>query len=109
MNGFLLKLTNGVHGDGAIGGLAEGSGPSQVLGTNSEYVRQSLHQAANLDLQGVEKGPVDSGPVFAVNLLALNPVAQDGTTIVLGLVPRDVSTTCCHLMHTGSVGSIRRI
>lgn len=37
------KLTDGVHGNDAVGGLAEWPRPSQVLGTYSEDVGESLH------------------------------------------------------------------
>lgn len=103
------KLTDGVHGDNAIGGLAEGPRPSQVLCTHPEDVGESFHQAGNLHLQRVEEGAVDSGPVFAVHLLSLDPVAQDWATIILRLVPGDVGGAGRHLMDSGGVGSIGRI
>lgn len=103
------KLTDGVHGNDAVAGLAEGSGPGQVLSTHSEDVGESLHQAGDLHVQRVEEGPVHSGPVFAVHLLPLDPVAQDRTAVILRLVPGDVGTACRDLVDSGSVGSVRRI
>lgn len=103
------KLTDGVHGDNAVSGLAEGPGPSQVLGTHSEDVGESLHQASDLHLQRVKEGAVDSGPVFTVHLLSLNPVAQDRATIILWLMPGDVGSACRHLVDSGGVGSVGRI
>lgn len=103
------ELTDSVHGNDAVSGLTEGPGPSQVLSTNSEDVGESLHQASYLHFQRVEESTVNSGPVFAVHLLPLNPVAQDGAAIVLRLMPGDFGRDCCHLMDSGGVGSIRRI
>lgn len=103
------KLTDGIHGNNAVGGVAEGPGPGQVLRTHSEDVGESLHQARDLDLQRVEEGTVDSGPVFAVHLLSLDPVAQDRATIILRLMPGDVGSARRHLMDSGGVGSIWRI
>lgn len=103
------KLTDGVHGNDAVAGLAEGSGPGQVLSTHSEDVGESLHQAGDLHLQRIEEGPVHSGPVFAVHLLPLDPVAQDRTAVILRLVPGDVGTARCDLVDSGSVGSVGRI
>lgn len=106
---FWYKLTDGVHGDDAVCGLTEGPGPGQVFGTHSEDVGESLHQASDLHIQRVEEGSVHSGPVFAVHLLPLDPVAQDRAAVVLWLMPGDVGGACCHLMDSGSVGSVRRI
>lgn len=103
------QLTDGIHGSGAVAGLAEWPRPSKVLGTHSKNVDESLHQASNLHLQRVEEGPVHSGPVFAVHLLPLDPVAQDRAAIILGLVPGNVGAACRHLMDSGGVGSIRRV
>lgn len=80
-------LTDSIHGGGAVTGLAEGPGPSQVLSTHSEYIGETLHQVADLDLQRVEEGTVHSCPVFTVHLLPFNPVAQDRTSIIFGLIP----------------------
>lgn len=104
-----VTLTDGVHGDRAVGGLAEGSGSGQVLRTHPEDVGESLHQAGDLHVQGVEQRPVDSGPVLAVHLLPLDPVAQDGAAVVLGLVPGDVGGARRHLVHSGGVGSVGRV
>lgn len=103
------KLTYCVHGDRAVGGLTEGSGPGQVLSTYSEDVGEPLHQAGDLHLQRVEQGTIDSGPVFAVHLLSLDPVAQDRAAVILRLVPGDVGTARRHLVDSRGVGSIRRI
>ena len=106
---WTITLTDGVHGDDAVSGLAEGPGTSQVFSTHSEDVGESLHQAGDLHLQRVEEGAVDTGPVFAVHLLPLDPVAQDGAAVVLRLVPGDVGAGRCHLVDSGGVGSVRRI
>lgn len=100
-------LTDSIHGGGAVTGLAEGPGPSQVLGTHSEYVGETLHQVADLDPQRVDEGAVHSCPVFAVHLLPFNPVAQDWTSIIFGFMPGEVGGARRHLMDSGSVGSIR--
>lgn len=102
-------LTDGVHGDGAVGGLAERPGPGQVLGTDSKDVSETLHQASHLHIQRVEEGTIHSGPVFAVHFLPLYPVAQDRAAVVLRLVPGDVSGAGRHLVDSRCVGSIRRI
>lgn len=52
---------------------------------------------------------VHSGPVLAAHLLPLDPVAQNGATVVLGLMPGDVGGAGGHLMDSGSVGGIRRL
>ena len=103
------SLTDCIHGDSAVRWLAEGPGPGQVLSTHSENVGESLHQASDLHLQGVEEGPVHAGPVFTIHLLPLYPVAQNRTPIVFWLVPGDLRRACGHLMDSGSVRSIRRI
>ncbi len=103
------KLTDGVHGDCAVSGLTEWPGPGQVLCAYSEDVGKSLHQASDLHFQRVEQGTVDSGPVFAVHLFSLDPVAQDRAAVILWLVPGDVGTACCHLVDSGGVRSVRRI
>lgn len=106
---FGIALTDFIHGDNAIGRITEGPGASQILSTDPEDVGQALHQASHLHLERVEEGSVDSGPVFAVHLLPLDPVTQDGASIVLWLMPGDVRGACRHLVDSGSVGSIRRI
>lgn len=83
-------LTDGIHGYGAVCGVTEGPGSSQVLCTYSEDVGESLHQPRDLHIKGVDEGPVHSGPVFAVHLLPLNPVAQNWATVILWLMPGDV-------------------
>lgn len=109
MSDWNETLTDGVHGDGAVSGLAERPGPGQVLSTHSEDVGESLHQAHHLHVQRVEQDAVDSGPVFAVHLLPLDPVAQDRAAVILRLVPRDVGGARRHLVDSGGVGSIGRI
>ena len=104
-----MALTDGVHGDGAVSGLAEWPRPSQVLSAHSENIGESLHQAGNLDVQRVEESAIHSGPVFAVHLLPLDPVAQDRASVVLWLMPGDVGGARRHLVDSRGVGSIRRI
>lgn len=103
------KLTDGIHGNGAVGGLAEGPRPGQVFGTHSEDVSKTLMQAGDLHPQRVQEGPVDSGPVFAVHLLPLDPVAQDWAAIILRFMPGDVGAARRHLVDSGGVGRIGRI
>lgn len=103
------SLTDGVHGEGAVCGLAEWPGPRQVLSTHSEDVGETLHQAGDLHVQRVEEGTVHSGPVFAVHFLPLYPVAQDWAAVVLRLVPGDVRRAGRHLVDSGGVGSIGRV
>lgn len=107
--GLNTILTDSIHSSGAVTGLAEGPGPSQVLSTHSEYVGETLHQIADLDLQRVDEGTVHSCPVFTVHLLPLNPVAQDWTSIIFRLMPGEAGGARRHLMDSGSVGSIRGI
>lgn len=102
-------LTDSIHGGGAVTGLTEGSRPSQVLSTHSEYIGETLHQVADLHLQRVDEGAVHSRPVFTVHLLPFNPVTQDWTSIIFGFMPGEVGGARRHLMDSGSVGSIRGI
>lgn len=109
MDSILAVLTDSIHGNGAVTGFTEWPGPSQVLSTHAEYIGETLHKVADLDLQGVDEGPVHSGPVFTVYLLPFNPVAQDWASIIFGFMPGEVGGACCHLMDSGSVGSVRGI
>lgn len=83
-----MKLTDWIHYNYRISWGTEFSRASKILSTNSEDINQAFHKALNLECQGVEKIAVHSGPVLAIDLTSLNPVAQDRTAIVLRFMPR---------------------